>query len=97
MADAFSLPGPYQQQQNEIARRQKMAEMLQAQAFAPDTAAPSYNGIPVPVSAFSGLSKALAGIGGGYLQNKAIEEQKKLGEDAQTETKQFLTALQGTI
>ena len=96
MADAFSLPGPYQQQQNEIARRQKMAEMLQAQAFAPDTAAPSYNGIPVPVSAFSGLSKALAGIGGGYLQNKAIEEQKALGEKAQTETKEFLTGLQGT-
>jgi len=96
MADAFSLPGPYQQQYNEIARRQKMAEMLQAQAFAPDTAAPSYNGIPVPVSAFSGLSKALAGIGGGYLQNKAIEEQKKLGEDAQTETKEFVAGLQGT-
>ena len=96
MADAFSLPGRYQQQYNEIARRQKMAEMLQAQAFAPDTAAPSYNGIPVPVSAFSGLSKALAGIGAGYLQNKAIEEQKALGEKAQTETKEFLTGLQGT-
>jgi len=96
MADAFSLPGPYQQQQNEIARRQKMAEMLQAQAFAPDTAAPSYNGIPVPVSAFSGLAKALAGIGGGYLQNKAIEEQKALGEKAQAETNSFVTGLQGT-
>jgi len=96
MADAFSLPGPYQQRQNEIARRQKMAEMLQAQAFAPDTAAPSYNGIPVPVSAFSGLAKALAGIGGGYLQNKAIEEQKALGEKAQAETNSFVTGFQGT-
>jgi len=96
MADAFSLPGPYQQQQNEIARRQKMAEMLQAQAFAPDTAAPSYNGIPVPVSAFSGLAKALAGIGGGYLQNKAIEEQKALGGQYRTETNSLIGQLSGT-
>ena len=51
---------PYASQQAAIARQQKMADILQPQAFQPQEAG-SYNGIPAALPAWGGLAKALQG------------------------------------
>lgn len=76
---SFTLADPYQLQQSELDRRQKMAEILQQQAFEPIQAG-SYNGIQAPISPLQGLAKVLQG----YIANKDKKdiraEQMALGE-----------------
>ena len=76
---AFNLPSPYQADLAKIAQQQKMAELLQAQSLQP-TERYSYKGIEAHTPATAGLAKILQAMGGAYLQNKGLEEQKALGE-----------------
>ncbi len=66
------LANPYQQQ-NDVAQRMKLAEILQSQAFQPDQKF-SYAGIEAPPSGAGALAKALQGTMGAYLQGSAMRE-----------------------
>ena len=79
LTHAFNLPSPYQADLAKIAQQQKMAELLQAQSLQP-TERYSYKGIEAHTPATAGLAKILQAMGGAYLQNKGLEEQKALGE-----------------
>jgi hypothetical protein len=96
--EQFSVANPYQLQQQELDRRQKMAEILQQQAFEPVQAG-SYQGIQAPISPVQGLAKVLQM----YLSNKNQEglksEQKALGEqyraDTSADIQRLIKGLQG--
>ena len=96
--EQFSVANPYQLQQQELDRRQKMAEILQQQAFEPVQAG-SYQGIQAPISPVQGLAKMLQM----YLSNKTQEglksEQKALGEqyraDTSSDIQRLIKGLQG--
>ena len=96
--EQFNVANPYQLQQQELDRRQKMAEILQQQAFEPVQAG-SYQGIQAPISPVQGLAKVLQM----YLSNKNQEglksEQKALGEqyraDTSSDIQRLIKGLQG--
>jgi hypothetical protein len=96
--EQFNVANPYQLQQQELDRRQKIAEILQQQAFEPMQAG-SYQGIQAPISPVQGLAKVLQM----YLANKNQEnvktEQKALGEQYQADTsadiQRLIKGLQG--
>jgi hypothetical protein len=96
--EQFNVANPYQLQQQELDRRQKMAEILQQQAFEPVQAG-SYQGIQAPISPVQGLAKVLQM----YLSNKNQEglksEQKALGEqyraDTSSDIQRLIQGLQG--
>jgi hypothetical protein len=96
--EQFSVANPYQLQQQELDRRQKMAEILQQQSFEPVQAG-SYQGIQAPISPVQGLAKVLQM----YLSNKNQEglksEQKALGEqyraDTSSDIQRLIQGLQG--
>jgi len=96
--EQFNVANPYQLQQQELDRRQKMAEILQQQAFEPVQAG-SYQGIQAPISPVQGLAKMLQM----YLSNKTQEglksEQKALGEqyraDTSSDIQRLIQGLQG--
>lgn len=95
----FNIQDPYAAQAADIARRQKMAEIMQAQAFQPIEKF-SYNGIEARISPYQGLAKMLQAYMGGRGQAAALEEQKALGEKARSEQqgqiKDFMGAMTGT-
>ena len=80
----FNIANPYQQQQEELARRQKMAEILQQQSFQP-MERNSYAGIEAPISPYAGLAKMLQAYTGAKGQQKIAEERAALGEKYQTD------------
>ena len=86
----FNLPSPYQADLAKLAQQQKMAELLQAQSIQP-TERYSYKGIEARTPATAGLAKILQAMGGAYLQNKGLEEQKALGQKYQTDLMDTLT------
>ena len=96
--EQFNVANPYQLQQQELDRRQKMAEILQQQAFEPVQAG-SFQGIQAPISPVQGLAKVLQM----YLSNKNQEglksEQKALGEqyraDTSADIQRLIQGLQG--
>jgi len=91
MADVnFNLANPYQTQLDELARRQKMAEIMQQQSFQP-TERFSYQGIEAPISPLAGLTKALQGYMGGKAQRDIAEESKKVGEKSQSDLMATMT------
>ncbi len=73
------MPNPYISLTNDdpdlikIQRQQRLADMLQQQAMQ-DIPTSSSNGIPAPISPFSGLAKILAAYGAKRNQDKADEE-----------------------
>lgn len=82
---SFTLPSPYQSEMADIARRQKMAEIMQQQAFQPAETF-SYNGIQARTSPLTGIAKALQGYMSMKMQKDLANEQKALGERAQRES-----------
>ena len=91
MADVnFNLANPYQTQLEELARRQKMAEIMQQQSFQPMERY-SYAGIEAPISPLAGLTKALQGYMGGKAQRDIANERKAVGERFQREGMEDIT------
>jgi hypothetical protein len=90
----FNLPSPYQSEMADIARRQKMAEIMQQQAFQPAETF-SYNGIQARTSPLTGIAKALQGYMAAKTQKDLIGEQKALGEKAQRESASDFATLFG--
>jgi hypothetical protein len=91
---SFTLPSPYQSEQADIARRQKMAEIMQQQAFQPAETF-SYGGIQARTSPLTSIAKALQGYVAGKTQRDLIGEQKALGERAQRESASDFATLFG--
>jgi hypothetical protein len=81
----FNLPSPYESELADIARRQKMAELMQQQAFQPAETF-SYGGIQARTSPLTGIAKALQGYTSMKMQKDLANEQKALGERAQKES-----------
>ena len=94
----FNLPSPYESELADIARRQKMAELMQQQAFQPAETF-SYGGIQARTSPLTGIAKALQGYMSMKMQKDLINEQKALGEKAREQSMQegtqFFNALRG--
>jgi hypothetical protein len=94
----FNLPSPYESELADIARRQRMAELMQQQAFQPAETF-SYGGIQARTSPLTGLAKVLQGYTSMKMQKDLANEQKTLGEKFRTQSaeegKQFINALQG--
>ena len=85
----FNIANPYQMQQEELARRQKMAEVLQQQSFQP-MERNSYNGIEAPISPYAGLAKMLQAYTASKMQGNIAQERKALGEKYKTESSDIL-------
>lgn len=84
MPSGFQNYGPYQAQQQEILRRQKLAQMLQQQSADPITP-PQGGTFAAPISPLQVAAKLYQGYQGGSMQKEAQEQQKKLGETMQQE------------
>ena len=95
----FNIANPYQQQQEELARRQKMAEILQQQSFQPMERT-SYAGIEAPISPYAGLAKMLQAYIGAKGQRDVAAERAALADEARNrssmEGREFIGALKGT-
>lgn len=95
----FNIANPYQQQQEELARRQKMAEILQQQSFQPIERT-SYAGIEAPISPYAGLAKMLQAYTGAKGQRDVAAERAALADEARNrssmEGREFIGALKGT-
>lgn len=95
----FTLQSPYQAELADMARRQRMAEIMQQQAFQPAETF-SYGGIQARTSPLTGLAKVLQGYMAGKTQRDILQEQKALGEKYRTQSAeegtQFMRALRGT-
>lgn len=91
---SFTLPNPYQAEMADIARRQRMAELMQQQAFQPAETF-SYGGIQARISPLTGLAKALQGYMAVKTQKDLANEQKALGERAQRESASDFATLFG--
>ena len=85
----FNIANPYQMQQEELARRQKMAEVLQQQSFQP-MERNSYNGIEAPISPYAGLAKMLQAYTASKMQGNIARERMALGERYKTESSDIL-------
>ena len=74
-----------------IQRNEKLAQIMQQQAFQP-LEAQSYNGIQAPISPLSGLAKVLQAYMGA--KGTGDEERIKLNQEAKAEAQQMLSGLQ---
>ena len=81
----FNLPqGPYGAQQMEIARRQKLAQMLQEQSMQPLQSAPS-GAFAAPISPLQVAGKLTQGYMGQKREQEALQQQQELQQRMQQE------------
>lgn len=86
----FKTQSPYEQQIEEMKRRQQMAEMLQQQALQPLESQVAPGGMVIPTSPVLGLTKMLQAYMGGK-QLRDIEKQRgELSERSTAEAQDFL-------
>ena len=92
----FNIANPYQMQQEELARRQKMAEVLQQQSFQP-MERNSYNGIEAPISPYAGLAKMLQAYTASKMQGNIAQERMALGERYRADQMSDMTSLANSL
>lgn len=86
----FNMPNP---QQQEILRRQKMAQLLQQQSMQPIEAPPTpAGGFAAPISPLQIAAKMVQGYKGGQMEQQAGEQQKQLATQMQAERQKALAA-----
>lgn len=73
------IPNQYQTEEDELARRQSLANMLQQQSMEP-IQTQSVGGIPTPISPLQGLSKIYQGYQGGQAQKEVVQGQQDLSK-----------------
>jgi hypothetical protein len=89
----FKTQSPYEQQIEELKRRQQMAEMLQQQSLQPLESQVAPGGMVIPTSPLLGLAKVLEGYVGGK-QLRDIDKQKgELSERSTAEAQDFLRSI----
>jgi len=76
-APSTAAPGDYTSRAAELARQQKLADML-SQMSQQEIPVSTAGGISAPVSPYSALAKALTGFGGSYLAGKAAADEAAL-------------------
>jgi hypothetical protein len=91
----FRTPTPYDRELSAIARRERMAEIMQQQALQPIQAG-SYNGIQAPISPLQPLAKALQMYVAMNAGDKADESRTELGKRMQAEGAAQIAGLEGT-
>ena len=91
----FRMPTPYDKELSSIARRERMAQIMQQQAFQP-LQINSYNGIQAPISPLQGIAKALQMYAGMTAGDKADESRAEIGKRMQTDAAQQIASLDGT-
>jgi hypothetical protein len=94
MADVAQtfINDPYAAQQSQLNRQQKLAEILQSQAFAPDQKF-SYGGIEASPSAAGALGKGIQGAISSYLMGHSMKGQDDLIKKASSDTTESTQAL----
>jgi hypothetical protein len=85
----------YSSQAAEIARRQRLAEILQQQGMEPEKVF-EYNGIQAPISPLSGLAKALQLGMGAYMEAKNAKKSEDLKKLSGKEFVNFMQNYDGT-
>lgn len=95
-----ALPTDYGIQAQEIERRRKLAEAMQAQSMQPLATNETAGGYVLPVSKTAGLAKMLQAYAGNEGQRKATEQQMQLAAamrgDRQQTIQEAMAAMQGT-
>lgn len=90
---SMQIPGPYSSELAAIQRRERLAQVMQQQAFQP-IEINSYQGIQAPISPLSGIAKALQMYLGATGQDRADEARagiaKKIEADTQTQLARLL-------
>ena len=88
-----SFTSPYADEEAEILRRQKMAEMLQAQGQEPLGPTEMVSNWAIPTSPLKGLAKMAKSAMGGYQASKSKELAKRLMERQQADRSSDMSAL----
>lgn len=100
MPKSVSFTDPYAQDYAELARQQKMAELLSQQAAEPIGNTQMVSGWAVPQGALPGLNKVAQSLAGAFAQYKTGEREKmlaeKIREGGKKDAADFVSALQGT-
>ena len=90
---SMQIPSPYSAELAAIQRRERLAQVMQQQAFQP-IEVNSYQGIQAPISPLSGIAKALQMYLGASGQDRADEARagvaKKMEADTQTQLARLL-------
>lgn len=92
-----SFTDPYAADEMEIARRQKLAEMLQQQSSTPLETNRMAGGWAVPISPFEGAAKLAQGAVGGYQAKQVEDRQRSLQEQMQRDRSSALAAALGKM
>lgn len=91
----FRTPSPYDKELSAIARRERMAQIMQQQALQP-LEINSFQGFQAPISPLQGLAKILQMYAGMSAGNKADESRAEIGKRMQTDAAQQIAGLEGT-
>ena len=91
----FRTPTPYDKELAAIQRRERMAQIMQQQAFQP-LEVNSFQGIPAPISPLQSIAKVLQMYVGMNAGEKADEARSEIGKRMQTEGAQQIASLEGT-
>jgi len=90
----FRTPSPYDRELSSIAKRERMAQIMQQQALQP-LEINSYQGIQAPISPLQGIAKILQAYVGMNASEKADESRSELGKRIQTEGAEQIASLEG--
>jgi hypothetical protein len=91
----FRTPTPYDKELSSIARRERMAQIMQQQALQP-MEINSFQGFQAPISPLQGLAKVLQMYAGMTASDKADESRAGIGKRMQTDAAQQIASLEGT-
>jgi len=91
---ALNFPGPYDAELNSIARREKMAQLMQQQALQP-LEINSFQGFQAPISPLQGIAKVLQMYIGSKQTDEAEQARQLLGLKAQTEGENLIAPFVG--
>jgi hypothetical protein len=93
-SSGFRVPGPYDSELAAIARREKMAQIMQQQALQP-LEINSYQGIQAPISPLQGIAKVLQMYAGMTASDRGDEARAELGKKIRTEGAEQIAGLDG--
>ena len=91
----FRVPGPYDSELAAIARREKMAQIMQQQALQP-LEINSFQGFQAPISPLQGIAKVLQMYAGMTASDRGDDARAELGKKIRQEGAQQLASLDGT-
>ena len=93
-SSGFRVPGPYDSELAAIARREKMAQIMQQQALQP-LEINSYQGIQAPISPLQGIAKVLQMYAGMTASDRGDDARAELGKKIRTEGAEQIAGLDG--